>query len=55
LVNLGQILFATIFLGGILKGELPQIIMIVAGGASALLFIFVGLLISAKERKTERA
>jgi len=51
LVNFGQILFATLFLGGILRGELPPYLMILSGAASAILFVFIGLLLTAKEKK----
>jgi hypothetical protein len=52
LVNLGQLMFGTLFLGGVLRGEMPKYIMMLAGVAGAILFIMIGLFISAKERKT---
>jgi len=52
LVNLGQLMFGTLFLGSVLRGELPQYLIMLAGFAGAILFIMIGLLISAKERKT---
>jgi len=52
LVNLGQLMFGTLFLGSVLRGELPQYLIMLAGVTGAILFIMIGLLISAKERKT---
>jgi len=51
LINLGQLIFGTLFLGSILRGEVPKFIMMIAGIVGAMLFIVVGLLASAKERK----
>jgi len=51
LVNFGQILFATLFLGGVLRGAIPPYIMILSGALSALLFVILGLLLTAKEKK----
>ena len=52
LVNLGQLMFGTLFLGGVLRGEMPQYIIMIAGFAGAAILIFIGLIVSAKERKT---
>ena len=52
LVNLGQLMFGTLFLGSVLRGELPQYLIMLAGGAGAVLFIMLGLIVSAKEQKT---
>ena len=52
LVNLGQLMFGTLFLGSVLRGELPQYLIMIAGFAGALLFIMIGLIVSAKEQKT---
>jgi len=51
LVNFGQILFATLFLGGVLRGGIPPYIMILAGAVSAIVFVIVGLLLTVKEKK----
>jgi hypothetical protein len=53
LVNLGQLMFGTLFLGSVLRGELPQYLIMLAGVAGAILFIMIGLFISAKEQKTK--
>ena len=50
LVNLGQLMFGTLFLGSVLRGELPQYLIMIAGGAGAVLFIMIGLFVSAKEK-----
>jgi len=52
LINLGQLIFGTLFLGSVLRGEVPQFIMMIAGIVGAAIFIVVGLLASAKEQKT---
>jgi len=52
LVNLGQLMFGTLFLGSVLRGELPQYLIMLAGGVGAVLFIMLGLIVSAKEQKT---
>jgi len=51
LVNLGQVIFATLFLGGVIRGEIPPYLMMVIGAIAAVIFIFYGLLLSAKEQK----
>jgi putative Mn2+ efflux pump MntP len=52
LVNLGQLMFGTLFLGGVLRGEMPQYIIMTAGFAGAVILIFIGLIVSSKEQKT---
>jgi len=52
LINLGQLMFGTLFLGSVLRGEMPQYIIMTAGFAGAVILIFIGLIASAKERKT---
>ena len=51
-INLGQLLFGTLFLGSVLKGELPQHLMMIAGVLGAGILIVIGLFASAKEQKT---
>ena len=53
LVNLGQLMFGTLFLGSVLRGELPQYLIMLAGGVGAVLFIMLGLIVSAKEQTEE--
>jgi hypothetical protein len=51
LVNIGQMVFGTLFLGGVLRGEVPQYLMVVSGMVGAVFLTTVGLLLSAKEKK----
>jgi archaellum biogenesis protein FlaJ (TadC family) len=51
LINLGQLMFGTLFLGSVLRGGIPQYIMMVAGFTGAAVLITIGLIASAKERK----
>jgi len=51
LINLGQLIFGTLFLGSVLRGEVPQYIMIIVGLFGAMVFIVCGLILSAKEQK----
>ena len=53
LVNLGQIVFATLFLGGVLRGEISHYSMVISGIVSATILILLGLLLSAKKREDE--
>jgi hypothetical protein len=53
LINLGQLMFGTLFLGSVLRGGVPQYILISAGFAGAVTLILTGLFASAKERKTK--
>jgi len=52
LINLGQLLFGTLFLGSVLRGGISQYIIMIAGFVGAAILIFIGLIASAKERKT---
>jgi len=53
LINLGQLMFGTLFLGSVLRGEVPQYIMMIAGFLGAVLLIVFGLLLSTKEQKSK--
>jgi hypothetical protein len=52
LINLGQLMFGTLFLGSVLRGEMPQNIIMTAGIVGAIILMVIGLIASAKERKT---
>ena len=52
LINLGQLMFGTLFLGSVLRGGIQQYILMIAGTIGAGILIIIGLFISAKERKT---
>jgi uncharacterized membrane protein YraQ (UPF0718 family) len=51
LVNLGQIVFGTLFLGGVLRGEVPQYVMVASGVVGTTILIVLGLLLSAKGKE----
>jgi hypothetical protein len=53
LINLGQLLFGTLFLGSVIRGGIPQYIMMGAGFVGAAILITIGLFASAKERKNK--
>jgi len=52
MINLGQLMFGTLFLGSVLRGGISQFIMMIAGIIGAGILIVIGLFISAKEQKT---
>jgi 6,7-dimethyl-8-ribityllumazine synthase len=52
-VNLGQIVFGTVCLGGVLRGEIPHYIMIIAGAIVTILSVLFGLLLCNKTIKEE--
>jgi len=51
-INLGQLMFGTLFLGSVLRGGIQQFIIMIAGIIGAGILIVIGLFFSAKERKT---
>ena len=53
LIDLGKLVFGSIFLGGVLRGEIPQTILVIGGFVVATVFCFVGLCWTAKEKKIE--
>jgi hypothetical protein len=48
-LDIGKLTFASFILGGILRGELPQYILIIAGSAVFVLCTILGLLLSSKK------
>ena len=54
-INLGQILFATMFLGGIMRNEMTPFLIMIAGGVSAVVFIIAGISLSAKVKENKEA
>jgi hypothetical protein len=50
-LNLGQLIFGTLFLGGVLRGEIPHYIMILVGIISAMILFLFGLLFTTKEKE----
>jgi len=51
LLDLGKLVFAGLFLGGILRGEVPQMILVIGGFAVATVFCIVGLFLGTREKK----
>ena len=50
LINLGQLMFGTLFLGSVLRGEAPQYLIMITGITGAAVLIVVGLIASAKKK-----
>ena len=50
LLDLGKLVFGSIFLGGVLRGEIPQTTLLFAGFTGAAVFCVIGLLFVAKEK-----
>jgi hypothetical protein len=51
LIDLGKLVFGSIFLGGVLRGEIPQAILLIGGFSVATVFCLVGLWAIGKEKK----
>ena len=52
LIDLGKLIFASVFLGGILRGDIPQDILTIGGFVAAMASLTVGvLLVTRKEEK----
>jgi len=51
LLDIGKLVFGSIFLGGVLRGEVPQGMLIIGGFTTAIIFCTVGLLWISKEKK----
>jgi len=49
LLDLGKLIFGAIFLGGILHGEIPQLMLVIGGFAVALIFFTVGISLIVKK------
>jgi hypothetical protein len=50
LLDLSKLTFASFILGGILKGELPQYIVIAAGVVFFVIFAAVGLILTSRKK-----
>ena len=50
LLDLGKLIFGSMFLGGVLRGTIPQSILVVTGFSGAALCCLAGLFLSAKEK-----
>jgi len=53
LLDVAKLTFASFILGGILRGELPQYILIIAGVVVSLLCAVIGLLWTSKKTDKE--
>ena len=51
LLDIGKLVFGSIFLGGILRGEIPHAILVIGGITVAAIFCIIGLLLGTKEKK----
>jgi len=51
LIDLGKLIFGSIFLAGVLRGEVPQAIMVAGGFLAAASFCAVGLWWVSKGRR----
>ena len=54
MINLGQLMFGTLFLGTVLRGEMPHYIIMIAGITGAVLFIKSALPLPQKNEKPRR-
>jgi Ca2+/H+ antiporter len=53
LIDLGKVVFGSIFLGGFLRGEIPHTILVISGFVVTLTFFVIGLLWVTKEKKAD--
>jgi len=53
-INLGQVVFGTLFLGGVLHGKIPHYVMMATGISGAVILIFFGILLSTKGQKDKK-
>ena len=51
LLDVGKLIFGSVFLGSILRGEMPRVILATGGFVIAVLLCIVGLLMGTKEKK----
>ena len=54
LSDLGKLVFGGIFLGGILRGGVPHVILIVVGFAIAVTLCILGLILGTKEKNGKK-
>ena len=53
LQDIGKLVFGSIFLGGVLRGEVPQTILLISGFVGATIFCLVGLILAVKKKDNE--
>jgi glucose uptake protein GlcU len=51
LLDLGKLVFGSFFLGSILRGEIPHVMLVIVGFAMAIVLFIVGIRLVAKEKK----
>jgi hypothetical protein len=51
LLDVGKLVFGSIFLGGVLRGGVPQTILVIGGLATATTLCIIGLWLVSKEKK----
>ena len=51
LLDLGKLVFGSLFLGGILRGEIPHTLLVIGGFSLATVFSIIGLLWVAKDKE----
>jgi len=52
LLDMGKLIFGSVFLGSILRGGIPQIILTASGFLAALVLCIAGLLMGIKDKKS---
>ena len=50
LLDLGKLVFGSIFLGGVLRGEIPHGVLVIGGFTTAIIFCTIGLLCVTREK-----
>ena len=53
LIDLGKLMFGSFILGGVLRGEVPQFLILVSGFIGAITFITLGLILTNKYKEKE--
>jgi hypothetical protein len=54
LLDAGKLVFGSVFLGSILRGEVPHVILAIIGFSVAVALCTVGLLLGIKEKNEEK-
>ena len=55
LIDLGKLVFGSMFLGGVLRGEIPPLVMVTGGFLVSALFCFIGLFWTSGEKANGEA
>jgi hypothetical protein len=50
-IDLGKLMFGSFILGGVLRGEVPQYIILIAGFVGTLILLTLGLVWTSKKQK----